>query len=104
MFTLLRAFVILVGNLFKSRRRLEGENLLLRHQLNVALRRAPARLRLRGVDRAILAGLVRLWPDLAHAVQIVRPETVLRWHRMGFRAYWRWKSRKRAGRPKIDRS
>ena len=102
MFTLLRAFAILVGNLFKSRRRLEAENLLLRHQLNVALRQAPARFRLRGLDRAILAGLVRLWPDLAHAVQIVRPETVLRWHRMGVRAYWRWKSRKRAGRPKID--
>jgi transposase InsO family protein len=104
MFTVLRAFAILDGNLFKSRQRLEAENLLLRHQLNVALRHAPARFRLRGVDRAILAGLVRLWPDLAHAVQIVKPETVLRWHRIGFRAYWRWKSRKRAGRPKIDRS
>ena len=98
------SIAILIGNLFKSHRRLEAENLLLRHLLHVALRRAPARLRLRGVDRAVLAGLVRLWPDLAHAVQIMRPETVLRWHRMGFRAYWRWKSRKRAGRPKIDRS
>jgi hypothetical protein len=78
MTTLLRAFAILVGNLFKSRRRLEAANLLLRHQLNVALRQAPARLRLRGVDRAILAGLVRLWPDLAHAVRIARPETALR--------------------------
>ena len=77
MFTVLRAFAILVGNLFKSRQRLEAENLLLRHQLNVALRQAPARLRLRGLDRAILAGLVRLSPDLAHAVQIVKPETAL---------------------------
>ena len=99
----LRTVAILVANLFKSRRRLEAENLLLRHQLNVALRHAPARLRLHGIDRAILAALVRFWPNLSGTVQVVKPETVLRWHRMGFRAYWRWKSRKRAGRPKLDR-
>jgi transposase InsO family protein len=69
----------------------------------VALRQAPARLCLRGIDRAILAGLVGVWPDLTRVVQVVKPDTVLRWHRMGFRTYWRWKSRKRAGRPKIDR-
>src|SRR5580704_10001823 len=99
----LRTVAILVANLFKSRRRLEAENLLLRHQLNVALRHAPARLRLHGIDRAILAALVRFWPNLSGTVQVVKPETVLRWPRMGFRAYWRWKSRKRAGRPKLDR-
>lgn len=47
--------------------------------------------------------LVRLWPDLLGVAQVVQPETILRWHRAGFRALWRWKSRKRAGRPKIDR-
>jgi transposase InsO family protein len=103
MFSVLWAVANLVADLFKSRRRLEVENLLLRHQLSVALRQAPARLRLRRIDRAILAGLVGLWPDLARAVQVVKPDTILRWHRMGFRAYWRWKSKKRGGRPKIDR-
>src|SRR3974377_209460 len=56
------AFANFVVDLFKSRRRLEAENLLLRHQLNVALRYAPRRLRLRGVDRAVLVGLARFWP------------------------------------------
>jgi hypothetical protein len=99
----LHTIVVLVANLFKSRRRLEAENVLLRHQLNVALRRAPARLRLQGIDRALLVGLVRLWPDLVDAIRMVKPETILRWHRAGFKAHWRWKSRKRAGRPRIDR-
>ncbi len=103
MTSVLLAVVIFVTNLFKSRGRLEAENLLLRHQLNVALRHALARLRLRGIDRALLVGLIRFWPDLTSALQVAKPETVLRWHRMGFRAYWRWKSQKRAGRPKIDR-
>jgi hypothetical protein len=102
MYAVLRLIAISVANLFKSHRRLEAENLLLCHQVNIALRHAPARLRLRGIDRAILAELVGSWPDLAQAVRVVKPETVLRWHRLGFRAYWRWKSRKRAGRPRID--
>jgi transposase InsO family protein len=50
-----------------------------------------------------LVWLVRLWPDLLDTIQVVKPETVLRWHRAGFRAYWRWKSRRRVGRPKIER-
>lgn len=77
---------IFVATLFKSRRRLEAENLLLRHQLNVSLRHTQRRLRLRSVDCAVLVGLVRFWPDLARAVQVVKPDTILRWHRMGFRA------------------
>ena len=103
MFSVLWAVANLIADLFKSHRRLEVENLVLRHQLSVALRQAPARLRLRGIDRAILAGLVGLWPDLARVVQVVKPDTIFRWHRMGSRAYWRWKSRRPAGRPKIDR-
>jgi hypothetical protein len=99
------AILHLLGSLFadpfKSRSGLEAENLFLRHQLNISLRRAPARRRLRGIDRAILVGLIRLWPELVDAVHVVKPETLLRWHRAGFKAFWRWKSRKRAGRPRI---
>ncbi len=84
MFSVLWAVAIFVANLFKSRGRLAAENLLLRHQLNLALRRAPARLRLRGFDHALLVGLIRFWPDLTSALQVVKPETVLRWHRLGF--------------------
>jgi len=98
-----RAFAIVVANLFKSRRRLEAEKFWLRHQLNVALRRSPGRPRLSGSDRALFVWLARLWPDLVDTIQVVKPETVFRWHRAGFRAYWRWRSRKRAGRPKIKR-
>src|SRR6266508_6360854 len=92
-----------VANLFKSRRRLEAENLFLRHQLNVALRHRPPRLRLRGSDRALLVWMTRLWPSLLGLARIVEPATILRWHRARFRTYWRWKSRGRAGRPRIDR-
>jgi hypothetical protein len=102
MFSILHTLATFIANLVKSRSRLEAENLLLRHQLNVALRKAPSRLRLRGSDRAILVWLVRLWPNLLGAVQVVKPETVLHWHRAGFRAFWRWKSKNRAGRPKIN--
>src|SRR6516164_1431123 len=84
MFALLHSLTMFVIDFFKSPRRLEAENLFLRHQLSIALRRAPPRPRVRGSDRA-------------------QPETILRWHRAGFTAFWRSKSRKRAGRPKIDR-
>src|SRR5262245_1186076 len=103
MFALLYSLTMFVIDFFKSPRRLEAENLFLRHQLSIALRRAPPRLRLRGSDRALLVWMTRLWPSLLGAAQVVQPETILRWHRAGFRAFGRWKSRKRAGRPKIDR-
>jgi hypothetical protein len=70
-------------DLFKSRRRLEAENLFLRHQLSIALRRAPPRLRLYGGDRALLVWMTRLWPSLLSVAQVVEPETILRWHRAG---------------------
>lgn len=92
-----------VVNLFKSQRRLEAENLFLRHQLNIALRRRPPRLRLRGSDRALLVWMTRLWPSLLGLARVVEPGTILRGHREGFRTYWRWKSRNRAGRPRIQR-
>src|SRR6516165_11718109 len=103
MFALLHLLAMFVIDFFKSPRRLEAENLFLRHQLSIALRRAPPRLRLRGSDRALLVWMISLWPSLLGAAQVVQPETILRWHRAGFTAFWRWKSRKRAGRPKIDR-
>jgi len=103
MFALLYSLTMFVIDFFKSPRRLEGENLFLRNQLSIALRRAPPRLRLRGSDRALLVWMTRRWPSLLNAAQVVQPEAILRWHRAGFMAFWRWKSRKRAGRPKIDR-
>ena len=103
MFKILHALGMFVADMFKSRWRLEAENLFLRHQLSIALRRAPPRLRLRGSDQALLMWMTRLWPSLLGAAQVVQPETILRWHRAGFKAFWRWKSRNRAGRPKIDR-
>src|SRR6266446_133614 len=103
MLTILHSLGMFVADLFKPRCRLEAENLFLRHQLSIALRRAPSRLRLRGSDRALLVWMTRLWPSLLAAAQVVDPETILRWHRAGWKAFWRWKSRNRAGRPKIDR-
>jgi len=103
MLAILRLLAAFIANLFKSRRRLEAEIVFLRHQLNIALRRRPARLPLRGSDRALLVWMTRLWPSLLGMARVVEPATILRWHRAGFRSYWRWKSRKRAGRPRIDR-
>jgi hypothetical protein len=103
MFAILHLLGMFVVDLFKSRSRLEAENLFLRHQLNIALRRAPSRPRLRGSDRALMVWLVRLWPSLLGAARVVQPDTILRWHRAGVRAYWRWKSRNRVGRPRIDK-
>src|SRR6266581_8264277 len=76
----------LVANLFKSPHRLEVENLFLRHQLSIALRRAPHRVHLRGCDRALLVWLTWLWPGLLGLSRVVQPETILRWHRAGLRA------------------
>jgi hypothetical protein len=81
MLAILHLLVMFVTDIFKSRRRLEAENLFLRHQLNIALRQAPPRLRLRGSDRALLVWMTRLWPSLIGAAQVVQPETILRWHR-----------------------
>ena len=103
MLAILSTLGMFIVDSFKSRRRLEAENLFLRHQLNIALRRVPSRLRMDGSDRALLVWMTRLWPSLVGQVQVVQPETILRWHRAGFKAFWRWKSRRRAGRPKIDR-
>jgi hypothetical protein len=95
---LLACFVV---SLFRSTGRLEAEIVILRHQLNVLRRRMPSRTRLTLIDRLIFAWLYRLRPSVLSAVVIVQPETVVRWHREGFRLYWRWKSRARGGRPRV---
>jgi hypothetical protein len=97
MLAILHLLATFIADMFKSRRRLEAENLFLRHQLNIALRRTPARPRLRGSDRALLVWVTRIWPNLLDLSQLVKPETILRWHRAGFKAFWRWKSRHRPG-------
>ena len=99
MFAILYILGTVIADLVKSRARLEAEILLLRHQLNLVMGHAPSRVRLRSGDRAFMVWMVRLWPSLLDVIQVVQPETVLRWHRVGFRVYWRWKSRKRVGRP-----
>ena len=90
----------LVGR-FKSRARFEAENTVLRHQLNVLRRKVRSRTRIGTVDRLIMVWLYRLFPSVLTAIAIVKPETVVRWHRDGFRLYWRWKSRSRGGRPRL---
>jgi transposase InsO family protein len=91
----------LVG-LFRSRARLEAENLVLRQQINVLRRNSPKRFVFGTFDRLAFGGLYRLVPGILDALAIVRPETVIRWHRAGFRSFWRWKSRRRGGRPKVS--
>jgi putative transposase len=87
---------------FRSRLALQAEILALRHQLNVLQRSTDARRQLRNSDRVFGVCLSQLWPNWCSALLIVKPETVIRWHRQGFRIYWRWKSR-RPGRPDAAR-
>jgi transposase InsO family protein len=87
---------------FKSKLRLEAENVVLRQQLIVLRRRLPGRVRLTNHDRWFFIQLYRWVPSILQVLTIIRPETLVRWHRAGFRCYWRWKSRRRGGRPQID--
>ena len=95
--------VAVLGVIFRSREAVAAENLVLPQQLNVLCRQKPKQIRnLTGTDRAILVWLLWLWPQLSRAVVIVQPETIMHWHGVGFRAWWRWKSRNLDGRPKIE--
>ena len=87
---------------FKSKLRLEAENTVLRHQLIVLRRRPHGRVQLTNHDRLFFIQLYRWFPAILKVLTIIRPETLVRWHRAGFRGYWRWKSRPRGGRPQID--
>ena len=97
---LIRYAVYAVVGLFRSRAAWQTEVLALRHQLNVLRRRAPKRVAVSNIDRLVFAGLYHLAPEVLDAVKILKPETIIRWHRAGFRAWWRWKSRPRGGRPR----
>jgi hypothetical protein len=99
----LLGFVLAVlASPFKSRLRLEAENAALRHQLMVLRRRLQGRIQLTNHDRWFLIQLYRWFPSILSVLTIVRPETLVRWHRAGFRCYWRRKSRPLGGRPQID--
>ena len=101
MLHLLYALLTATRSSLRSQRELALENLALRQQLAV-LKRTTQRPRLTHADRAFWVTLSRLWTGWQHALILVKPETVIRWHRKGFRLYWTWKSRNRVGRPRID--
>ena len=84
----------MLASLFKSRARLEAEILILRQQINVLRRRTPKQPHLNNADRFLFVWLYHRFPSVLGAIAIVRPETIIRWHRAGFRAYWRWRSQK----------
>jgi len=87
---------------FKSKSRLEAENAALRHQLIVLRRNVQGRVRLTNNDRWFFIQLYCWFPSILKVLTIVQPKTLVRWHRAGFRLYWRWKSRQRGGRPQIE--
>jgi transposase InsO family protein len=101
MLALLCFVVAVLASPFKSKSRLEAENAALRQQLIILRRKVPGRVRLKNSDRWFLVQLYRSFSSILQVVTIIRPETLVRWHRAGFRCYWRWKSRARAGRPEI---
>jgi hypothetical protein len=101
MIALFCLFLALFASPFKSKSRLEAENAALRHQLIILWRKVRGRLRLTDGDRLFFIQLYRWFPSVLKAITIIRPETLVRWHRAGFRRYWRWKSRSLGGRPKI---
>jgi hypothetical protein len=91
-----------LASFFRSRAQLEAEILVLRQQINVLRRRASKRPHLNNTDRFLFVWLYRWFPSVLSAIAIVRPETIIRWHRAGFRAYWRRRSRNRVGRPEVS--
>src|ERR1700726_1367255 len=95
----LLCFVLaILASPFKSKLRLEAENAVLRHQLIVLKRRLHGRVRLTNNDRWFFIQLYRWFPSILKVLTIIQPGTLVRWHRVGFRCYWRWKSRPRGGR------
>src|SRR5258708_40070407 len=96
---LVRLIIWMVVDLFRSWAALEAEVLTLRQQINVLQRTAPKKQTFSSIDRLIFVCLYRL--GVRDALAIVKPETVVKWHRAGFRLYWRWKSKARGGRPTV---
>jgi hypothetical protein len=101
MIALIRLFLAVATSLMASRARLAAENVALRQQLIMLRRKLPGRVRLRNSDRVFFVWLFRLFPSTLKTIALIRPETLLRWHRAGFRRYWRWKSRLPIGRRPI---
>jgi putative transposase len=101
MIAVLVSLLLSVRSCLRSRAALQLEVLALRHQLQVLNRSRPRRLRLVTADRWLWAWLSRSWPAWRTALVIVKPETVVGWHRQGFRVFWTWKSRRRVGRPAV---
>ena len=91
MIALIRFVLTILGSPFKSKSRLEAENAALRQQLIVLRRRMKGRARLTNADRWFFVQLYRWFPSILEVLTIIRPETLMRWHRAGFRRYWRWK-------------
>jgi len=102
MIALIRLLLVLLATPFRSKLALEAENAALRQQIIVLRRKLRGRIRLSNGDRLFFVWLYRLFPAVTRALLIIRPDTLVRWHRAGFRYYWRWKSRRRIGRPKIE--
>ena len=102
MIALLCFLVTLFASPLKSRSRLEAENAGLRYQLIVLRRKMTDRIRVTNGDRLVFIQLYRWFPSVLKVITVIRPETLVRWHRAGFRRYWRWKSRSLGGRPQID--
>ncbi|HEX3231965.1 MAG TPA: hypothetical protein VHQ95_23500, partial [Pyrinomonadaceae bacterium] len=102
MIGLLCFVVAVLASAFKSKIRLEAENATLRHQLVVLRRKVKGRAHLTNNDRWFFVQLYRWFPSILPVLMIIRPETLVCWHRAGFRRYWRWKSHSRGGRPQIE--
>ena len=102
MIRLLRFILGILASAFKSKSRLEAENAVLRHQLIVLRRKMRGRPWLTNNDRWFFIQLYRWFPSILQVLTIIRPETLVRWHRAGFRCYWHWKSRPLGGRPQIE--
>jgi len=99
---ILQAVWRLVKSFFSKWANIAFENIALRHQLAV-LQRSVERPKIHRRDRILWSWLLRLWPRWQSVLLIVRPETVIGWHKQGFKLYWRWKSRAKQGRPCIER-
>jgi hypothetical protein len=101
MLDLCRIIFGIILDLVRPRVALEAEILVLRQQIIVLRRGSPSRVPFRAINRIVLGWVCQLFPRTREALAIVRPDTVIRWHRAGFRCYWRWKSRSRQGRPAV---
>src|SRR5262245_51395713 len=102
MITILSAVGSLLSFRLRSRASLELELVALRHQVIVLRRKRPGRPRLFSTDRLLWVWLYRIWPQVLNTIVLVKPATVVQWHRKGFRLYWRRRSR-RLGRPTMGR-